>query len=44
MLAATPAGDAYTFPEFDGMFRDAGFARSEIHPAPPQHIIVSSKQ
>lgn len=44
MLASTPSGDAYTFPEYERMFRDAGFARSEIHPSPPQHIIVSSKQ
>jgi 2-polyprenyl-3-methyl-5-hydroxy-6-metoxy-1,4-benzoquinol methylase len=44
MLASTPSGDAYTFSEFDRMFRNAGFARSEIHPSPPQHIIVSSKQ
>jgi SAM-dependent methyltransferase len=43
MLSNTPGGDAYTFSEFDGMFREAGFARSEIHPSPPQHIIVSYK-
>jgi 2-polyprenyl-3-methyl-5-hydroxy-6-metoxy-1,4-benzoquinol methylase len=44
MLASTPSGDAYTFPEFERMFRNAGFARSELHPSPPEHIIVSSKQ
>jgi cyclopropane fatty-acyl-phospholipid synthase-like methyltransferase len=43
MLSNTPGGDAYTFAEFDSMFREAGFARSEIHPSPPQHIIVSYK-
>lgn len=29
MLGTTPHGDAYTFAEFDRMFRSAGFARSE---------------
>jgi len=43
MLGTTPAGDAYTFSEFDQMFRDAGFSRSEPHPAPPGQIIVSHK-
>ena len=41
MLASTPAGDAYTFSELEGMFRRAGFARSEAHPAGPEQIIVS---
>jgi len=35
MLATTPAGDAYTFDEYDAMLRAAGFARSELHPLPP---------
>lgn len=45
MLSNTPAGDAYTFREYEEMFRDAGFARSESHPeaAPPQHVVVSYK-
>lgn len=30
MLGATPHGDAYTFAELDRMFRNAGFARSEL--------------
>lgn len=30
MLASTPAGDAYTFPELDAMFREAGFGKSEL--------------
>jgi SAM-dependent methyltransferase len=45
MLASTPAGDAYTFTEFDEMFREAGFSRSEIH-TPPQsmeQIVISYK-
>lgn len=45
MLAATPAGDAYTFAELREMFETAGFSRSEHIPlAPlPQHLIVSMK-
>jgi ubiquinone/menaquinone biosynthesis C-methylase UbiE len=45
MLAATPAGDAYTFAELSEMFENAGFSRSEHIPlAPlPQHLIVSTK-
>jgi len=30
MLATTPAGDAYTFAEYDQMFRKTGFAQSEM--------------
>ena len=41
MLASTPSGDAYTFAEFDGMFRRAGFARSEFHPLPPTMATVA---
>ncbi|MGH9941650.1 MAG: methyltransferase [Pyrinomonadaceae bacterium] len=45
MLASTPAGDAYTFPELERMFAEAGFARSEIHPLPPtmEQVVVSFK-
>jgi 2-polyprenyl-3-methyl-5-hydroxy-6-metoxy-1,4-benzoquinol methylase len=43
MLGTTPSGDAYTFSEFERMFRDAGFSRSESYPAPPSRIIVSYK-
>ena len=32
MLVATAAGDAYTLAELAGMFREAGYSRSEIHP------------
>ncbi|MBV8847361.1 MAG: class I SAM-dependent methyltransferase [Bryobacterales bacterium] len=32
MLATTPGGDAYTFSELDGMFRQAGFGKSELIP------------
>jgi hypothetical protein len=30
MLVGTPAGDAYTFDELNGMFREAGF-RKAVH-------------
>ena len=45
MLAATPAGDAYTFAELKEMFENAGFSHNEHIPlAPmPQHLIVSMK-
>jgi ubiquinone/menaquinone biosynthesis C-methylase UbiE len=45
MLNTTPSGDAYTFAEFQEMFREAGFTRSEIHRPPglPQSVIQSFK-
>lgn len=45
MLAATPAGDAYTFAELKAMFENAGFSRNEHIPLQPmpQHLIVSMK-
>jgi ubiquinone/menaquinone biosynthesis C-methylase UbiE len=43
MLGTTPAGDAYTFSEFERMFSNAGFARSVSHQTMPGHIIVSYK-
>ena len=43
MLGSTRAGDAYTFSEYQQMFANAGFSRSEIHPTPIQHIIISHK-
>lgn len=45
MLATTPAGDAYTFAEYERMFRNAGFARNELHelPATVQRAVVSWK-
>lgn len=46
MLATTANGDAYTFTEYDQMFRNAGFARSKMHQLTksPQRVIVSSLQ
>jgi len=45
MLAGTNGGDAYTYPELERMFRNAGFSSSEAHqlPASPQQAIVSRK-
>ena len=45
MLANTDVGDAYTFSEYEKMFRNAGFAKSTLHPVPdmPQQVIVSEK-
>jgi len=45
MLAATPGGDAYTYPELKQMFENSGFANNEIielHPM-PQHLIISTR-
>jgi ubiquinone/menaquinone biosynthesis C-methylase UbiE len=43
MLASTPSGDAYTFAEFERMFKEAGFMSSTQVPVTntPQTIIIS---
>ena len=45
MLTTTPTGDAYTFAEYEKMFREAGFTHSELIDIPdsPQRIVVSRK-
>lgn len=45
MLASTPEGDAYTFPELERMFRNAGFRSAELHDISPspERVVVSSK-
>jgi 2-polyprenyl-3-methyl-5-hydroxy-6-metoxy-1,4-benzoquinol methylase len=45
MLGTTANGDAYTFAELDRMFRNAGFATSELRELPPsfQRAVVSTK-
>jgi 2-polyprenyl-3-methyl-5-hydroxy-6-metoxy-1,4-benzoquinol methylase len=45
MLANTDTGDAYTFSEYEKMFRNAGFAKSTLHQVPdmPQQVVVSEK-
>jgi 2-polyprenyl-3-methyl-5-hydroxy-6-metoxy-1,4-benzoquinol methylase len=40
MLANTPAGDAYTFAEFEKMFRNAGFRSTEKHSLAPAFFTV----
>jgi 2-polyprenyl-3-methyl-5-hydroxy-6-metoxy-1,4-benzoquinol methylase len=44
-MLGTPAGDAYTFSELEKMFRNAGFARSEMRELSPfpQRLVVSYK-
>jgi hypothetical protein len=45
MLATTPAGDAFTYAEYDEMLRRAGFARTTLHELPmsPQRVIVAAR-
>jgi len=45
MLAGTPGGDAYTFHEYEGMLRRAGFAHAVVHDLvpTPQRVIVASR-
>jgi len=45
MLAGTPAGDAYTFREYDSMFRTAGFSKTSLHPLPPtpESVVLAEK-
>jgi predicted nicotinamide N-methyase len=45
MLASTARGDAYTFAEYEKLFADAGFVRSQFHALPPttQQAVVSFK-
>lgn len=44
LLATTPAGDAYTFAEYERMFRSAGFTKNELHVLPTTHsVIISTK-
>ena len=45
MLASTASGDAYTFPELEGMYRDAGFTNIAAHPiAPSPHTVVVGRK
>ncbi|MBS1807067.1 MAG: class I SAM-dependent methyltransferase [Acidobacteria bacterium] len=45
MLATTGSGEAYTVGDYDRMFRNAGYARTEMHQLTksPQRVIVSYK-
>jgi len=45
MLASTPDGDAYTFSEYQRMFRDAGFSSNElVSLAPAPHSLIISRK
>jgi precorrin-6B methylase 2 len=45
MLGGTPSGDVYTFSEYERIFANAGFSRSEMTalPASPETLIISYK-
>jgi SAM-dependent methyltransferase len=44
MLGMTPGGDAYTFAEYEQMFRNAGFSSSELLPRlPSDHSLIISR-
>ena len=45
MLATTTSGDAYTFREYEAMYREAGFARVSAHPVPhgPHTVIMGER-
>jgi 2-polyprenyl-3-methyl-5-hydroxy-6-metoxy-1,4-benzoquinol methylase len=43
MLGMTPAGDAYTFAEYQQMFRNAGFASNELRSMPGGHSLILSR-
>ncbi len=45
MLGTTPSGDAYTFREYEEMFRNAGFKSSEMHSLGGgfQQVVISYK-
>jgi len=45
MLAATDSGDAYTFSQYEKMFRNAGFAKTTQYAVPdsPQQVLFSEK-
>ena len=45
MLAGTPAGDAYTLPELQGILQDAGFGGGvTTHALPtPETVIVATR-
>ncbi len=45
MLASTPAGDAYTFREYESMYREVGFERIAAHPVPtgPHTVVLGER-
>jgi cyclopropane fatty-acyl-phospholipid synthase-like methyltransferase len=45
MLAGTDSGDAYTFSQYEKMFRNVGFVKTTQHSVPdsPQQLLLSEK-
>ena len=45
MLAVTPAGDAYTFSQFERMFDAAGLRDVRLQPLPPtfENVVTAAK-
>lgn len=43
MLGMTPAGEAYTFSEYERMFRNAGFSSNELRPLRSGHSLILSR-
>jgi ubiquinone/menaquinone biosynthesis C-methylase UbiE len=45
MLATTPAGDAFTYAEYDEMLRRAGFPKTTLHELPmvPQRVVIACR-
>jgi 2-polyprenyl-3-methyl-5-hydroxy-6-metoxy-1,4-benzoquinol methylase len=45
MLGTTEGGDAYTLSEYQTMFHNTGFGRTELHPIPgmPSQVLISHK-
>ena len=45
MLGTTPSGDAYTFSEYERMFRNIGFSSSKLYDLPPTYfrVVISQK-
>jgi 2-polyprenyl-3-methyl-5-hydroxy-6-metoxy-1,4-benzoquinol methylase len=43
MLGSTPAGDAYTWSEYERMFKNAGFLSNETHAAPDGQAVIISR-
>ncbi len=45
MLATTPSGDAYTFSDYERIFRKVGFSSSELHDLPPTYfrVVIAQK-
>jgi 2-polyprenyl-3-methyl-5-hydroxy-6-metoxy-1,4-benzoquinol methylase/predicted transcriptional regulator len=45
MLGITPAGDAYTFSDYDRILRGVGFSKVELHQLPPTYfqVVIAKK-